>query len=128
VNNCQAAGLPVIYGDSSQYALLVACKIENAKAVVITFEEIPNIRKILPQVRTHYDKLPIFVRTHDDSYLEEMQALGATEVIPGSLETSLTLATHVLLATGISSKRVLDLMKKIRSTRYRMLREVIPGE
>ena len=128
VNNCQAAGLPVIYGDSSQYALLVACKIAHAKAIVITFEEIPSIRKILPQVRTHYEKLPIFVRTHDDSYLEEMQALGATEVIAGSLETSLTLATHVLLATGVSSKKVLELMKKIRSTRYRMLREVIPGE
>lgn len=128
VNHCQAKGLPVIYGDSSQFALLIACKIFKAKALVITFEEISAIRKILPQVRSHFDKIPIFVRVHDDSYLEEMQSLGATEVIPGSLETSLTLATHVLLTTGVSSKRVLELMRKIRSTRYKMLREVIPSE
>ncbi len=128
VNQCQAKGLPVIYGDSSQFALLIACKIFKAKALVITFEEISGIRKILPQVRSHFDQIPIFVRAHDDSYLEEMQSLGATEVIPGSLETSLTLATHVLLATGVSSKRVSELMRKIRSTRYRMLREVIPSD
>jgi CPA2 family monovalent cation:H+ antiporter-2 len=128
VNNCQAAGFPVIYGDSSQYAILEACKIAKASAVVITFEEIATIRKILPQVRTHYAKIPIFVRTHDDTALEELQALGATEVIPGSLEISLTLASHVLLTVGTSKKRVLDLMRKIRTTRYRMLREVIPGE
>jgi CPA2 family monovalent cation:H+ antiporter-2 len=128
VNHCRAAGLPVIYGDSSEYAMLELCKIASAKAVVITFEEIPSIRKIIPQVRSHYAKLPIFVRTHDDSHLEEMQSLGATEVIPGSLETSLTLSAHVLLAVGISSSRVMDLIRRIRATRYRMLREVVSTE
>jgi CPA2 family monovalent cation:H+ antiporter-2 len=128
VHNCQAAGIPVIYGDSSEYAMLLACKIEKAKAIVITFEEIHNIKKILPQVRTHFDKIPIFVRTHDDAHLEELQALGATEVIPGTLEISLTLASHVLLSVGVSTKRVVELMGKIRKTRYRLLREMIPGE
>lgn len=128
VLNCQTAGFPVIYGDASQYAMLVACHVEHATAMVISFEEIPPIKKILPQVRAHFKNLPIFVRAHDDASLEEFINLGATEVIPGSLETSLTLASHLLITTGVSAKRVLDLMNKIRKTRYRMLREVIPGE
>lgn len=125
VHHCQKAGLPIIYGDSTHYSLLVACKIAKAKAVVVTFEDIHNVEKIIPQVRTHFEKLPIFVRTHDDTSLEELQSLGATEVIPGTLEISLTLASHVLLVTGVSAKRVVELMTKIRKTRYRLLREMI---
>lgn len=128
VHNCQIAGVPVIYGDSSQYALLTACKIAKAKAIVVTFEDIGVVKKILPQVRTHYEKLPVFVRTHDDAHLEELQSLGATEVIPGTLEVSLTLTSHLLLTVGISRKRVLELMGKIRKTRYRLLREMSPEE
>ncbi|MBX9585858.1 MAG: cation:proton antiporter [Gammaproteobacteria bacterium] len=125
VHHCQKAGLPVIYGDSSHYSILVACKIAKSKAIVVTFEDIHNIERILPQVRTHFEKLPIFVRTHDDASLEYLQSLGATEVIPATLETSLTLASHVLLEMGVSAKRVVELMGKIRKTRYRLLREMI---
>lgn len=125
VHHCQKAGIPVIYGDSTHYSILVACKISRAKAIVVTFEDIHYVEKILPQVRTHFEHLPIFVRTQDDTCLEDLQSLGATEVIPGSLETSLTLASHILLVMGVSAKRVVELMTKIRKTRYRLLREMI---
>lgn len=125
VHHCQKAGIPVIYGDASHYSILVACKIAKAKAIVVTFEDIHHIEKILPQVRTHFEKLPIFIRTHDDVALETLQNLGATEVIPATLEVSLTLASHVLLVMGVSAKRVVELMTKIRKTRYRLLREMI---
>ncbi len=125
VHHCQKAGIPVIYGDATHYSMLVACKIAKAKAIVVTFEDFHHVEKILPQVRTHFEKLPIFVRTHDDASLEDLQNLGATEVIPATLEISLTLASHVLLVMGVSAKRVVELMQKIRKTRYRLLREMI---
>jgi len=128
VLNTQAAGFPVIYGDASLYEILTTCKIRKAKALVVTFEQAQVTPKIIQQVRNHHKKIPVFVRTHDDSELEKLQALGATEVIPATLETSLTLASHLLVTLNVPTERVAKLMNKIRKTRYRLLREVIPGE
>ena len=128
VQNAQAAGCSVIYGDASIYDILHECKIQKAKALVITFENLNLTEKILQQVRSHMKNIPIFVRTGDDADLEMLQKLGATEVIPASLELSLTLASHLLISLGVHAEKIVKLMNRIRKTRYRLLREVIPGE
>lgn len=128
VHGCEIMGYPVIYGDAALYEILEACKIADAKAVVITCEPLVTIEKILQQVRTHHKDLPIFVRTLDDTHFERLQEMGATEIIPASLETSLTLSSHLLVTMGVSSERIFELIVKIRKTRYRMLRNVFPGE
>ena len=125
VNHCVAKGYPVIYGDASLYEILEACKISLAKAMVITCEERETIESILQQTRSHHKDLPIFVRTRDETEFNRMHELGATEIIPASLETSLTLSSHLLLTMGVSTSRVYDIMVKIRKTRYHMLREVL---
>lgn len=125
VHACAQKGYPVIYGDASLYEILEACKIRRAKAMVITCEEIATIESILQQVRTYHHQLPIFVRTHDEAEFDKLQTMGATEIIPATLETSLTLASHLLLTMGVSANRIYELMVKIRKTRYRMLREIL---
>ncbi|MDQ2994360.1 MAG: cation:proton antiporter [Pseudomonadota bacterium] len=127
VNNCASMGYPVIYGDASLYEILEACKLNYAKAVVISCDHSLTIEKILQQIRAHHKNLPIFVRTQDDSDFERLQAMGATEVIPASLETSLTLTSHLLLTMGVSHHRIVELMTRVRKTRYRMLRTVLSG-
>lgn len=128
VYNCHAVGCPVIYGDAALYEILATVKIAKAKALVITFDSTSVSSKVIQQVRSHHKNLPIFVRTADDSVLESLQECGATEVIPSTLETSLTLASHLLLAVDVPADRITKVMNKIRKTRYRLLREVIPGE
>lgn len=128
VQNAQSAGCSVIYGDASMYEILDATKIQQAKALVLTFDNLSLTEKILPIVRSHLKNIPIFVRTKDDSDLEKLQKLGATEVIPASLELSLTLASHLLISLGVHAEKIAGLMNKIRKTRYHLLREVIPGE
>lgn len=128
VMKTQNAGFPVIYGDATLYDLLVACKIRQAKALVINFEVTESAAKIIEQVRSHHRKLPIFVRTADDSDLEKLQKLGATEVVPSTLETSIILASHLLVTLGIPAARITRRMNSIRKNRYRLLREVIPSE
>lgn len=128
VRNSQAAGCSVIYGDGSMYEMLVTCKIQKAKALVLACEDISISEKILPQVRSHLKKIPIFVRTHDDNELDRLQELGATEVIPASLELSITLATHLLICLGVRTDKISRKMNAIRKNRYRLLRDIIPEE
>lgn len=128
VRNSQAAGCSVIYGDGSLYDMLVTCKIQKAKALVLACEDVGISEKILPQVRSHLKKIPIFVRTHDDNDLESLLELGATEVIPASLELTITLASHLLISLGVRTDKISRKMNSIRKNRYKLLRDIIPEE
>jgi CPA2 family monovalent cation:H+ antiporter-2 len=68
--------------------------------------------------------LPVLVRTEDDAKLDALQAAGATEVIPATFETSLSLVAHVLLCLKVPAPEVLELTEKIRHDRYSILRSV----
>jgi CPA2 family monovalent cation:H+ antiporter-2 len=65
--------------------------------------------------------LPILVRSQDDSNLEALLEAGATEVIPETLETSLMLATHLMLLLKTPGERIDDLVRAIRRNRYTLL-------
>jgi len=66
----------------------------------------------------------VLVRTEDDSKLDQLQAAGATEVIPETFETSLSLVAHVLLFLDVPAQEVLDLTEEIRHDRYAILRSL----
>jgi len=51
--------------------------------------------------------VPILVRTQDDARLDELQAAGATEVVPETLEASLMLLSHLLLLLKLPVSRVI---------------------
>lgn len=124
----QEDGFSIIYGDAAEYDILRSVNIKQAKAVVVAFDKPLTAKKILQQVRSHHKKLPIYVRTADDTELETMQAAGATEVIPTSLEISMTIASHVLLELGVNTNQVTRTMNKLRMNRYEKLRPIIPSE
>lgn len=128
VQKARLSGYSVIYGDALLYEILLACGIHSASALVITFEQISATLKILQKVRMHYKKLPIFVRTQDDSELEKLQNYGATEVIPASLETCLTMASHLLAVLRVPFKHIRHEINEIRKDRYQLLHEIISSE
>src|SRR5271167_1899826 len=76
------AGDPVMYGDAGHIAVLESVGLAQASVVVITFANPEVALRILRSVRELRIDVPILVRTQDDSKLEELQAAGATEVVP----------------------------------------------
>jgi CPA2 family monovalent cation:H+ antiporter-2 len=79
--------------------------------------------RILRSVRELRTDVPILVRTQDDTKLEELQAAGATEVVPETFEASLMLLSHLLLLMKLPVGRVIRTVNEIRSHRYQMLRQ-----
>jgi CPA2 family monovalent cation:H+ antiporter-2 len=67
--------------------------------------------------------VPVLVRTQDDLRLEELQAAGATEVVPETFEASLMLLSHLLLLLKLPMPQVIRTVNDIRSHRYVMLRQ-----
>ena len=67
------------------------------------------------------------MRTRDDSQLAELNAAGASEVVPELLESSLMLASHALIMLGLPAQQVKDRVDQVRIDRYRLLHDFYPG-
>jgi CPA2 family monovalent cation:H+ antiporter-2 len=117
------AGDAVIYGDAGEVKVLENVGVAHASCVVITFAGPEVALRILRAVRELRKDVPILVRTQDDTKLEELQAAGATEVVPETFEASLMLLSHLLLLLKLPMPRVIRTVNDIRSHRYSMLRQ-----
>jgi monovalent cation:H+ antiporter-2, CPA2 family len=117
------AGDPLVYGDAGQVKVLENVGVAHASCVVITFANPEVALRILRAIRELRGDVPILVRTQDDSKLEELQAAGATEVVPETFEASLMLLSHLLLLLKVPVPRVIRTVNDIRSHRYGMLRQ-----
>jgi CPA2 family monovalent cation:H+ antiporter-2 len=117
------AGDPVVYGDAGQVEVLQNVGVAHASVVVITFANPDVALRILRAVRELRADVPILVRTQDDTKLTELQAAGATEVVPETFEASLMLLSHLLLLVKMPMGAVLRTVNDIRSHRYSMLRQ-----
>jgi CPA2 family monovalent cation:H+ antiporter-2 len=124
VRAARHGGDPVIFGDSADPDILQTLGIEHCKVLVITFASPDVSLRILRSVRELRPDLPVLVRTQDDTKLDQLQAAGATEVVPETLEASLMLVSHLLLLLKVPLARVVKTVDDIRNDRYAMLRRI----
>jgi CPA2 family monovalent cation:H+ antiporter-2 len=127
VSRAQSHGEQVVYGDAARLQSLMAVGIERASAVVVTYLDNPSALRVLGLTKEHAPKVPVIVRTQDDLDLEKLQAAGATEVVPETIEGSLMLATHALALVGVPMKRVIRLVQDQRNQRYALLKDFDHG-
>jgi monovalent cation:H+ antiporter-2, CPA2 family len=112
VRQAAAAGDSVVFGDSARLQ---------------AYLDIPSAMKVLAHIRAHAPHVPVIVRTQDDYDLEKLQAAGATEVVPESIEGSLMLASHALALVGVPMRRVIRTVQDQRDARYNLLRGYFHG-
>ncbi len=127
VQEAQAAGRQVSYGDAARRESLIAAGIYRASAVVITYASTPSALKVLHLVHELAPTLPVIVRSHDDTDLDRLKAAGAAEVVPELMEGSLMLASHALVMLGVPLRRVVHRVQAAREERYASLRGYFHG-
>jgi len=128
VRDARDAGKPVVYGDADRRDVLEAAGLARARALAVSFENVPSALRILEITRHLRPDMPVIVRTRDDSDLERLNAAGATEVVPESLEGSLMMGSHLLLLLGVPVSRIVGHVRDVRRDRYQMLRGFFHGE
>ena len=122
------SGEPVRYGDSSHPEILELAGLEKASALVITFHDVSLAKRITREARRLNQRIPIIVRTRDDHFLEELESMGASVVVPESLESSLNVATRTLEQLDVDHDEILRLIEKARSSHFHRLRGVFHGD
>lgn len=127
IREAAAAGHAVVYGDAGHRETLVAAGIARAAAVVVSFADLHAAMRILSFARELNARVPIIVRTQDDSALDRLLAAGATEVVPEVFEGSLMLGSHALVLLGVPLSRVIRRVRDARDSRYSLLRGYFHG-
>ncbi len=127
VRQAAAAGQSVVFGDAARLQSLMAAGLARASAVVVSYHDTPSAMKILKLVQDHAPKVPVIVRTVDDSDIDKLKAAGATEVVPEAIEGSLMLAGHALVLVGVPMARVVRITRDARDARYGLLRGYFHG-
>ena len=118
---CRAKGEPVYYGDAAKTDVLERVGIDHAGAVVVTLDNFAAASRAVEAIRGRWPGVPIFVRAWDMTHSEELFRLGATGVVPETLESSLQLAGQVLHALGTPREAVGDIIIRIRERDYQGL-------
>jgi len=127
ISRAQSHGEQVVYGDAARLQSLMAVGLVRASAVVVTYLENASAMRVLALIQEHAPQVPVIVRTQDDLYLEKLQAAGAAEVVPETIEGSLMLATHALSLVGVPMKRVIRMVQEQRNKRYSLLKDFDRG-
>ncbi|HLL12187.1 MAG TPA: monovalent cation:proton antiporter-2 (CPA2) family protein [Rubrivivax sp.] len=127
VRQAAAAGQSVVFGDAARLPSLMAAGLARAAAVVVSYHDTPSALKILSLVQAHAPKVPVVVRTVDDTDIDKLKAAGASEVVPEAIEGSLMLAGHALALVGVPMKRVIRITRDARDARYSLLRGYFHG-
>ena len=122
-----AAGDSVVYGDAARREVLQAAGISRARAVVVTYADVPSAMRVLAAVQAVNPQVPVIVRTVDDADLDKLLKAGAAEVVPEVLEGSLMLASHALILLGVPLARVLRSVREVRENRYSLLKGFFHG-
>ncbi|TMM44866.1 monovalent cation:proton antiporter family protein [Colwellia ponticola] len=122
------AGEKVLFGSSRQAELLNAAHLAKAKLVVIAFGSDKQSLEVIQKVRAMNPQVPILVRTRNDDQLNALQAAGANEVVPESLEGSLMLVSQVLSLSGVPLAQIMRRVQKERKNHYNHLHGFFQGE
>lgn len=92
--------LPVYFGDASRLPILRRAHVETSRALVVTMDNAAAAEQVVRKVRADFPDLPIYARARNRGHATRLLALGASDVVPENLESSLQLAGRVLAGTG----------------------------
>jgi CPA2 family monovalent cation:H+ antiporter-2 len=121
------AGEQVYYGDATRPGVLEAAGLKDAHAVVVSFDHTDSAFRVLKAARESRAQVPVLARATDDAAFDALLDAGATEAVPETMETSLVLATQLLLMLGQPPRDVAEHMQVLRAGRYRLLRPEPPA-
>ncbi|MEW6258263.1 MAG: cation:proton antiporter [Pseudomonadota bacterium] len=102
----QAAGRQVFLGDASRAEMLERVNLDGACAFVVTLDAAEPADRMVRAIKHHRPDALILARVKDAAHARALSALGVSQVIPETVEASLQLCAHLLLALGLKEDEV----------------------
>ncbi len=123
VRTASAAGETVIFGDVSSRTILREARVDKAKTIVFAISDPKTTRRGIRAAREMSPDLQIIVRTRYAVDIDDLQSLGADDVIPEEFETSIEIFTRVLDKYHVPRNLIEAQVKVVRGECYGLLRD-----
>lgn len=101
VEAARAKGASVYYGDASRPELLERCGLMDSPAVVVTMDAPEAVEAVTAAVRRLRPDVGLVARARDARHARRLYELGATNVVPETVEASLQLSEALLVDIGV---------------------------
>ena len=119
---CAHKDRPVYFGDAGRAELLNKVGAERARAFVVTVSDRRAAERMVAAARAIQPEAAVFARAADARHAARLTTLGATSVIPLTVEASLQLAGSVLARLDLPEETVsrrIDMMRAIELDRLK---------
>ena len=110
-------GHPVFYGNAARPELLRKLQTDQAAALLITMDQPAAAMHAVTAARQEYPNLPIYVRSRDEQHARELREVGATAVVPETLEAGLQLSAFALHTLGLPEGAITLALEQERERR-----------
>jgi len=114
----------IIWGDCSNTEILKRAGVEKARVLVIAISDRFLTKSALSVAKSLNPDIHVIVRTKYLTDIEELQTLGADDIIPEEFETSIQIFSRVLKMFHIPNSIILTQGNIIRNKSYGVFRQV----
>ena len=118
LDELNAHGMPVIYGDGASAEVLHAAGIDHARLVLIAVGSAFDVESIARRARELAPSVHIVARAAKMSQIEVLRDLGIHEVVQPEFEAGLEMMRQTLLHFDVSADRIEQLSDEVRAAAY----------
>jgi len=112
-------GVPYVYGDAGNAAVLSACGLDRARVLIVTLPDPAVAQAIVTYARRRSDRLDIIVRGRGPEDYQALLRAGASEVVQPEVEAGLEFLRHTLHRFGVDRTQLQALLARKRRDAYR---------
>lgn len=123
VRRARADGIPALFGDGTQPAVLDHLQVRRARTIFFTINSPGNERRGVALAREMNPAARIVVRTRYVRAIDDLLALGANDVVVEEFEASLELFAKALESYEIPINRIWRELESVRAEHYGLFRD-----
>jgi CPA2 family monovalent cation:H+ antiporter-2 len=123
ISQLNMQGIPCIYGDASNPAILAHADLERARVLICTIPDYIATELTARNALKINPKLDIVARVHRDSDVELLKGIGVTELVLPFFEGSLEMIRHTLHRFGMSSTEIQYILNNLRQSQAEKKKE-----
>jgi CPA2 family monovalent cation:H+ antiporter-2 len=119
VRELKARGIPVVYGDAANPAVLEHAHLERAKVLAVLIPDESVAELVTRRARAQHPRLDIVARVGSADQVERLQQAGATEAVQPEFEAGVEVIRHTLRRYGIGGLELVNVVTGRRAGFYR---------
>jgi CPA2 family monovalent cation:H+ antiporter-2 len=122
VRQAKRAGERIHYGDATRAEILLHAGVERAEMVVFVISDAEALRHCVELTRRLNPNTQILVRSRRSGVIDDLQQLGADQVVAEDFETAIEIFTRVLRRYRVPRNVIRAQTRVLRGEGYAMLR------